>query len=67
MPNGIRAVALAPMRLQFVSNNRFGLLKTVFSLIGGNTPVKLQWTAPDHPFTSMLISYCLDMVILKGG
>ena len=62
MPNVISAVALATMWLQFVFNNRFGLLKTFFTLIGADTLAQIQWTAPEHLFTSMLIAYCFGMV-----
>ncbi|MEG1523793.1 MAG: sugar ABC transporter permease [Clostridia bacterium] len=62
MPNIVSAVALATMWLQFVYNNRFGLLTTVFSKLGLDSLAAIAWTDTDHLFFSMLIAYCFGMV-----
>ena len=60
MPNVISAVALATMWLQYVFNNRFGLLTTLFKSLGFGTAI--QWTGPEFKFGAMLIAYCFGMV-----
>lgn len=72
MPNVISAVALATMWLQYVFNNRFGLLTTFFSKIGAEKLAAIQWTDTEHKFWAMLIAYCFGMVgyhmlIFSGG
>ena len=62
MPNIVSAVALATMWLQFVYNNRFGLLTTVFDKLGLETLAAVQWTDADHKFWALLIAYCFGMV-----
>lgn len=60
MPNVISAVALATMWLQYVYNNRFGLLTTLFKSLG--LEAAIQWTGPEFKFGAMLIAYCFGMV-----
>lgn len=62
MPNIVSAVALATMWLQFVYNNRFGLLTTVFSGLGMDSLAAIQWTDAAHKFWALLIAYCFGMV-----
>lgn len=62
LPNVISAVALATMWLQYVYNNRFGLLKTFFESIGWEAAAAVQWTAPETKFFALLIAYCFGMV-----
>lgn len=62
MPNVISAVALATMWLQYVFNNRFGLLTRFFSAVGWESMAAVQWTDTDHKFYAMLIAYCFGMV-----
>ena len=62
MPNIISAVALATMWLQYVYNNRFGLLTTFFTKIGWESAAAIQWTGADYKFIALLIAYCFGMV-----
>ena len=62
MPNIVSAVALATMWLQFVYNNRFGLLTTVFSKLGLDKLAAIAWTDASHKFWALLIAYCFGMV-----
>lgn len=62
MPNIVSAVALATMWLQFVYNNRFGLLTTVFSKLGLDRLAEVAWTDASHKFWALLIAYCFGMV-----
>lgn len=62
MPNVISAVALATMWLQYVFNNRFGLLTTLFTKLGLDRLAAIQWTDANHKFWAMLIAYCFGMV-----
>ncbi len=62
MPNVISAVALATMWLQYVFNNRFGMLTTFFSKIGADKLAAIQWTDADHKFWALLFAYCFGMV-----
>ncbi len=60
MPNVISAVALATMWLQYVFNNRFGLMHKLSQALGQTTAI--EWTGPEFKFTAMLIAYCFGMV-----
>lgn len=62
MPNVISAVALATMWLQYVFNNRFGLLTTFFKSVGWEAMAAIQWTDTEHKFVAMLVAYCFGMV-----
>ncbi len=62
MPNVVSAVALATMWLQYVFNNRFGMLTTFFKNIGLEGLASIQWTDADHKFWAMLMAYCFGMV-----
>lgn len=72
MPNIISAVALATMWLQYVFNNRFGMLTTFFTKIGWEAAAQIQWLDMEHKFLALLIAYCFGMVgyhaiIFSGG
>ena len=62
LPNVIAAVALGTMWLQYVYNSKYGLLRQIFQALGLVSWARIQWTAPDYIFTSMLIAYCYGMV-----
>ncbi len=62
MPNIISAVALATMWLQYVYNQRFGLLTTFFKAINLPKIAATPWTDADHMFWALLFAYCFGMV-----
>lgn len=62
LPNVVSAVALATMWLQFVFQNNFGLLKTVFTKLGLKNLAAIQWLDADHKFYALLFAYCFGMV-----
>ncbi len=62
LPNTVSAVALSTMWLQYVFQNKFGLLKELFTVLGMESLAKVNWTAPDHLFWAMLISYVFGSV-----
>lgn len=62
LPNVVSAVALATMWLQFVFQNNFGLLKTVFTKLGLKNLAAIQWLDADHKFYALLVAYCFGMV-----
>jgi multiple sugar transport system permease protein len=62
MPNIISAVALATMWLQYVYNQRFGLLTTFFNLLGLTELAATPWTDANNMFWALLYAYCFGMV-----
>ena len=62
LPNVVSAVALATMWLQYVYNNRYGLLSSVFRKLGMESLAKIQWLDSDHKFYALLFAYCFGMV-----
>ena len=62
MPNIISAVALATMWLQYVYNQKFGLLTSFFKSVGLTALAATQWTDADHMFWALLFAYCFGMV-----
>lgn len=72
LPNTISAVALSTMWLQYVFQNKFGLLKQLFSTLGIEALAKINWTSPQYLFWAMLLSYVFGsvgyfMLILLSG
>lgn len=72
LPNTISAVALSTMWLQYVFQNKFGLLKQLFTTLGLENLAKINWTSPDYLFWAMLLSsvFCsigYFMLILLSG
>lgn len=57
LPNIVNAVALSSMWLQYVYQNKFGLLKKLFGFLGLESLARINWTDPRHLFWAMLISY----------
>lgn len=62
LPNTISAVALSTMWLQYVFQNKFGLLKQLFTFLGLESLAKINWTAPNFLFWAMLLSYVYGSV-----
>ncbi|MFI3258266.1 MAG: sugar ABC transporter permease, partial [Spirochaetales bacterium] len=62
MPNVVSAVALATMWLQYVYNNRYGLLTTFFNTIGLEKIAATPWLSVDNKFWALLFAYCFGMV-----
>lgn len=62
MPNIISAVALATMWLQYVYNQKFGLLTTFLKAIGLTALATTQWTDANHMFWALLFAYSFGMV-----
>ena len=72
LPNTISAVALSTMWLQYIFQNKFGLLKQLFSTLGIESLAKINWTSPQYLFWAMLLSYVFGsvgyfMLILLSG
>lgn len=57
LPNIVSAVALSTMWLQYVFQNKFGLLKQLFTMLGMENLAAINWTSSKHLFWAMLISY----------
>ena len=62
LPNTVNAVALATMWVQYIFQNKFGLLKTLFKTLGWEALAKINWTSPTYLFWGMLFSYVLGSV-----
>lgn len=62
LPNTISAVALSTMWLQYVFQNKFGLLKRLFTTLGLTGLAKINWTSPKYLFWAMLFSYVYGSV-----
>ncbi len=62
MPNIVSAVALATMWLQYVYNNRYGLLTGFFNFLGLEELAQTPWLGVDNKFTALLFAYCFGMV-----
>lgn len=62
LPNTVNAVALATMWVQYIFQNKFGLLKTLFTALGWETLAKINWTSPTYLFWGMLFSYVMGSV-----
>lgn len=62
LPNTVNAVALATMWVQYIFQNKFGLLKKLFTALGMETLAKINWTSPSYLFWGMLFSYVMGSV-----
>ena len=62
LPNTVSAVALSTMWLQYVFQNKFGLLKTLFTFLGMEKLAAINWTSPAYLFWAMLFSYVYGSV-----
>lgn len=57
LPTVITPVAMITVWTQYVYNNRYGLLKTVFDALGMESVANIPWTSTKFAFWSMLIAY----------
>ena len=60
MPNVIAAVAVGYMWLLYVFNNRFGMLKGLFTSLGWESMANFQWLSGENMFLAMNIAYCFS-------
>lgn len=58
LPTVITPVAMITVWTQYVYNNRFGLLKTIFETLGLDTLAAIPWTSTQYAFWAMLLAYC---------
>lgn len=57
LPCVVSPVAMVIVWTQYVYNNRFGLLKSVFDFLGMEAMASFEWTSPVHSFAALLIAY----------
>ena len=62
LPNSISAVALSTMWLQYVFQNKFGMLKQLFGTLGMEKLEEINWTSPQYLFWAMLLSFVYGSV-----
>ena len=62
LPTVITPVAMITVWTQYVYNNRFGLLKTIFESLGLDSLAAIPWTSTQYAFWAMLIAYCLSLI-----
>ena len=62
LPNVVSAVAMAPMWIHYVYNSKYGLLKSIFSLLHLDELAAMQWTSPNNIFMALVIAYSFGMV-----
>lgn len=57
LPTVITPVAMITVWTQYVYNNHYGLLKTVFESLGLDTLAAIPWTSTGYAFRAMLIAF----------
>jgi multiple sugar transport system permease protein/N-acetylglucosamine transport system permease protein len=57
LPTVITPVAMITVWTQYVYNNRYGLLKTIFDALGLEKVANIPWTSTQYAFWSMLIAF----------
>lgn len=62
LPNVVSAVAMATMWIHYVYNSKYGLLKSIFSLLHSDELAAMQWTSPNNIFMALVIAYSFGMV-----
>lgn len=62
LPNIITPIALVTMWTQYIFNNQFGLLKSIFSFLHLDKLAAIPWTSNEMSFWSMLIAFCFGSV-----
>lgn len=62
LPNVVSAVAMATMWIHYVYNSKYGLLKSIFSLLHLDKLAATQWTSPNNIFMALVIAYSFGMV-----
>ena len=58
----VSAVAMATMWIHYVYNSKYGLLKSIFSLLHLDELAAMQWTSPNNIFMALVIAYSFGMV-----
>lgn len=62
LPNLITPVALVTMWTQYIFNNEYGLLHSIFSFFHLDTLANIPWTSMEYAFPSMMIAFCFGSV-----
>lgn len=62
LPNIITPIALIAMWTQYIFNNQFGLLKSIFTFLHLDKLAAIPWTSGEMSFWSMLIAFCFGSV-----
>ncbi len=62
LPNVVSAVAMATMWIHYIYNSKYGLLKSIFSLLRMDKLASMQWTSPNNIFMALVIAYSFGMV-----
>lgn len=62
LPNVVSAVAMATMWIHYVYNSKYGLLKSIFSLLHLDELAAMQWTSPNNIFMALVIAYSFGMI-----
>lgn len=62
LPNLITPVAMVTMWTQYIYNNEYGLLHSVFNALGLKQLAAIPWTSAEWAFRSMLIAFCFGSV-----
>ena len=62
LPNVISAVALATMWVQFVFQQKYGIINGFFRAIGNEKLASINWLSSDMKFWAMLIAFCFGSV-----
>ncbi len=57
LPTVITPVAMITVWTQYVYNNRYGLLKTIFDAVGLEKLSNIPWTSTQYAFWSMVIAF----------
>ena len=50
------------MWIHYVYNSKYGLLKSIFSLLHLDELAAMQWTSPNNIFMALVIAYSFGMV-----
>lgn len=53
---------MATMWIHYIYNSKYGLLKSIFSLLRMDKLASMQWTSPNNIFMALVIAYSFGMV-----
>lgn len=62
LPNIITPVALVTMWTQYIYNNEYGMLHSIFKFLHLDALADIPWTSADWAFRAMLIAFCFGSV-----
>lgn len=62
LPNLITPVAMVTMWTQYIYNNEYGLLHSLFNALGLKQLAAIPWTSAEWAFRAMLIAFCFGSV-----